>query len=327
MVCAGEGTEKMSIKFLGTGSYVPENVVTNDDLAKLVDTSDEWIVQRVGISQRHISTSETAADFAIKAAKNALENAGISADEIDLIVAATVSSDFACPTVAGSVQKAIGATCPAFDINSACSGFLFALDTVVSYIMRGGIRNALVIAAERMSRIVDWTDRSTCVIFGDGAGAVVVAPGEGYLASRLFTAGGDEVISIPNHAGNSPFFKGEEKKPVVFMDGQETFKFAVSKMSDDVKYVVSQAGLTMDDVDHIVPHQANIRIIDFASKRLKVPKDKFVVNIEKYGNTSAASVPMALDELNRSGKLKRGDKLVMTAFGGGLSGAACIIEW
>lgn len=317
----------MSIKFLGTGSYVPENVVTNDDLTKLVDTSDEWIVQRVGVSQRHISTGETAADFAIHAAQRALEDAKVTADEIDLIVAATVSSDHVCPTVAGFVQRAIGATCPAFDVNSACSGFLFALDTVVSYIVRGGIRNALVIGAERMSRIIDWTDRSTCVIFGDGAGAAVVAPGEGYLASKLFTAGGDEVIEIPNYGGDSPFFKGEIKKPSVFMDGQETFKFAVSKMTEDVKCVVEQAGLTLDDVDHVVPHQANIRIIDFASKRLRIPKEKFMVNVEKYGNTSGASVPMALDELNRSGRLNRGDKVVMTAFGGGLSGAACIIEW
>ncbi len=317
----------MAIKFLGTGSYVPENVVTNDDLAKMVETSDEWIVQRVGVSERHISTGESAADFAIQAAKKALEDAKIAADEIDLIIAATVSSDHVCPTVAGFVQRAIGASCPAFDVNSACSGFLFALDTVVSYIMRGGIRNALVIGAERMSKIIDWSDRGTCVIFGDGAGAAVVAPGEGYLASKLFTRGGDEVIEIPNYGGDSPFFKGECKKPYVFMDGQETFKFAVSKMTDDVKFVVEKAGLTLDDIDHVVPHQANIRIIDFASKRLHIPKEKFVVNIEKFGNTSAASVPMALDELNRSGKLKRGDKLVMTAFGGGLSGAACIVEW
>ncbi len=317
----------MAIKFLGTGSYVPENVVTNNDLAKLVETSDEWIVQRVGVSRRHISTNETAADFAIQAAKRALDDAKISADEIDLIVAASTSSDHICPTVAGFVQRAIGATCPAFDVNSACSGFLFALETVVSFVMRGGIRNALVIGAERMSRIIDWTDRGTCVIFGDGAGAAVVAPGEGYLASKLFTAGGDEVIEIPNYGGDSPFFKGEKKKPYAFMDGQETFKFAVGKMTEDVKYVVETAGLTLDDVDHVVPHQANIRIIDFASKRLRIPKEKFTVNVEKYGNTSAASVPMALDELNKSGRLKRGDKVVLTAFGGGLSSAACIIEW
>lgn len=317
----------MAVNFLGTGSYVPEKVVTNDDLAKMVDTSDEWIMQRVGVSTRHISTDETAADFAIYAAKRAMDDAGVSAQEIDLIIAATVSSDSVCPTVAGSVQRAIGAICPCFDINSACSGFLFALDTAVSFILRGNIRNALVIGAERMSRIIDWTDRGTCVIFGDGAGAAVISPGSGYLASRLYTSGGDEVIEIPNYGGDSPFYKGEIKKPYAFMDGQETFKFAVGKICDDVKFVVENGGLTMENIDFVVPHQANIRIIDFASKRLKVPKEKFVVNIDKFGNTSAASVPMALDELNKSGRLKRGDKLVMTAFGGGLSSAACLIEW
>ncbi len=317
----------MSVKFLGTGSYVPENIVTNDDLANIVETSDEWIVQRVGVSQRRVSVDETAGDMAAKAAKAALEDANISADEIDLIIAASVSSDSVCPTVAALVQREIGAACPAFDVNSACSGFLFALDTAVSFILRGGIRHALVIGAERISKIVDWSDRSTCVIFGDGAGAAVIAPGENYLASKLYSAGGNEVIEIPNFGGESPFYTRDKKAPYIFMDGQETFKFAVSKMTDDVKEVTEKAGLTLDDIDHVVPHQANIRIIDFASKRLKISKDKFVVNIDKYGNTSAASVPIALDELNKSGKLKRGDKIAMAAFGGGLSSAACIIKW
>ena len=193
--------------------------------------------------------------------------------------------------------------------------------------MRGGIRNALIVGSERMSKIIDWTDRSTCVIFGDGAGAAVVAPGDGYLASELYTEAGDEVIEIPNYGGDSPFFKGEKKKPYVFMDGQETFKFAVSKICDDIKKVVAKAGFTLDDVDHVVTHQANTRIMDFAIKRLKMAKEKFVVNIEKYGNTSSASVAIALDELNKSGKLKRGDKVALSAFGGGLSSAACLVQW
>ena len=253
----------MAIKILGTGFYVPEKIVTNDDLSKMVETSDEWIVQRVGVSERHVSTGETAADFAAAAAKQALESAGMKPEELDLIIAATITSETVCPTVAGSVQRGIGATCPCFDLNSACSGFMFALDTAVSYIARGTAKNVLVIGAERLSKILDWTDRSTCVIFGDGAGAAVVTKGDGYL----------------------------------------------------------------DDNDHVVTHQANIRIIDYASRRLKVPKEKFFINIDKYGNTSAASVPMALAELNASGKLKRGDIVVMSAFGGGLSGASCIIKW
>lgn len=317
----------MAIKILGTGMYVPEKIVTNDDLSKMVETSDEWIVQRVGVSERHVSTGETAADFAAAAARQALESAGMKPEELDLIIAATITSETVCPTVAGSVQREIGATCPAFDINSACSGFMFALDTAVSFITRKAAKNVLVIGAERLSKILDWTDRSTCVIFGDGAGAAVVTEGDGYLASTLYTRGGDEVIEIPAYSGTSPFYKGVVKDPYVRMEGQETFKFAVSRIVEDITYVTEQAGLTLDDIDHIVTHQANIRIIDYASRRLKVPREKFFINIEKYGNTSAASVPMALAELNASGKLKRGDIVVMSAFGGGLSGASCIIKW
>ncbi len=317
----------MSIKILGTGAYVPPRVVTNDDLAMLVDTTDEWIMQRVGVRERRVSTDETAADMAVKAAKQALDSAGVSGEDIDLIIAASISGETLSPTVAGMVQRAIGATCPAFDVNSACSGFLFALDTAVSYIIRGGYKHALIIGAERLSKIVDWTDRSTCVIFGDGAGAMVVSPGEGYLASRLYTAGGDEVIEIPSFGGSSPFYTAELKHPYIFMDGQETFKFAVNKISEDIKYVTEQAGLTLEDIDYVVTHQANIRIMDFAAKRLKLPKEKFVINIDKYGNTSSASVAIALDELAKSGRLKRGDKLALCAFGGGLSSAACLIEW
>ncbi len=306
---------------------MPENIVTNDDLAKIVDTSDEWITQRVGVKERHLSVNETAADFAVKASKEALKSADLKAEDIDLIIAASITSETICPTVAGTVQKEIGASCPAFDISSACSGFLFALDTAVSYIARGEIENVLVIGSERMSKIIDFSDRGTCVIFGDGAGAFVVTKGENYLASKLFTSGGNEVIEIPSNIGTSPFYKGEQKHPYVFMDGQETFKFAVNKIVEDIKYVAGKAKLTLEQIDYIVPHQANIRIIEFASKRLKIPMEKFVVNIEKYGNTSAASVAMAFDELNKSGKLKRGDKIVMSAFGGGLSSAACLIEW
>jgi len=317
----------MAIKILGTGYYVPENVVTNDDLSKMVDTNDEWIMQRVGVSERRISVGETAADFAVNASVKALENANLKAEDLDLIIAATITSETVCPTVAGSVQKRIGANCPAFDISSACSGFMFALDTAVSYIARGNYKNVLVIGAERLSKIVDWTDRGTCVIFGDGAGAAVVTKGENYLSSLLFTDGGNEVIEIPSYSGTSPFYKGEVKAPYIFMDGQETFKFAVNKIVKDIKYVAEQAGITLDQIDHIVTHQANIRIIEYASKRLKIPMEKFFVNINKYGNTSAASVPIALAELNESGRIKSGDLVVLSAFGGGLSSAACIIKW
>ena len=317
----------MSMKILGTGSYLPEKVLTNDELSQMVDTSDEWILKRVGISQRRISETETAADMASRAAERALSDSGLSAKDIDLIIAASISGDTVCPTVSGLVEKAIGADCPCFDINSACSGFLFALDTAVSFLERGGYENILVIGAERLSKLVDWSDRSTCVIFGDGAGAFVITKGEGYLASKLMTAGGNDVIEIPSYAGGSPFYKGEKKAPFIFMEGQETFKFAVNRIVSDITEVASAAGIDMDKISYVVPHQANIRIIDFAAKRLGIPKEKFFVNISKYGNTSSASVPIAFDELKKSGKLNRGDIVVMCAFGGGLSSAACIIKF
>lgn len=317
----------MSIKILGTGYYVPEHIVTNNDLSNMVETNDEWIVQRVGISERRISTGETAADFAINAAKKAIENANITPDDIDLVIAATISSETLCPTVAGSVQSAIGAHCPAFDISSACSGFMFALDTAVSFLERSGYNNILVIGSERLSKLVNWTDRGTCVIFGDGAGAMVVTKGDGYLASRLWTEGGNEVIEIPSYSGTSPFFKGEIKNPYIFMDGQETFKFAVNKIVEDIKFVADKAGVSLDDIDHFVLHQANIRILDYAARKLKVSKEKFFTNIETIGNTSAASVPIAFAQLSESGKLKQGDLVVMSAFGGGLSSGVCLIRF
>lgn len=317
----------MGIKILGTGAYLPERVLTNEELSKMVETNDEWITQRVGIRERHISEVETASDLAIKAAKKALENSGLVGADIDLIVCATISSETLCPTVAGLVGAAIGAQCPAFDVSSACSGFLFALDTAAAFIDRGGIRNALVIGAERLSKLVDWSDRSTCVIFGDGAGAAVITKGDNYLAHLLYTCGGNEVIEIPSFSGTSPFYKNEPKHPYIFMDGQETFKFAVKKIVEDVNAVLDMAGLTIDDIAFIVPHQANTRIIDYAAKRLGISRDKIFVNIDKVGNTSAASVPIALSQLAESGKLHKGDKIILCAFGGGLSSAACIIEW
>jgi len=317
----------MSIQVLSTGFYVPGAVVTNDDLSKLVDTSDEWIVQRVGVHERHISVDETADDFAVNAAKRALENAKMDAGELDLIIVATVSPDSVCPSVAAIVQQRIGATCPAFDINSACSGFLFALDVAVSFVNRGTAKNVLIIGTERLSKLVDWKDRGTCVIFGDGAGAFIVTKGDGYLSSKLFTMGGNEVLEIPSYCGDSPFYKGDRRKPYILMDGQRTFKFAVTRIVEDIKEVCEKAGIELSDIDHFVPHQANIRIIDFAAKKLGVDKDKFFVNIDKYGNTSSASIPIAMAELEQSGKLKRGDVVAMCAFGGGLSSAACIIKW
>ena len=317
----------MSFKIVSTGSYVPEKIVTNEELTEILDTSNEWIVERTGINARHVCTDETAEDMGIAAAKRALHAAGATADQLDFILCATVSPPYVCPNLASLIQAGIGADCPAMDIYAACSGFPFMLETAAGFFARGKAKKMLVVGAEQMSRVLDWTDRATAVIFGDGAGACVLEAGDNYLASRLYSKGDKETIKIPTKIGISPFFTGEEDKPLVFMKGQETFKFAVSTMASDIKKCIADAGIEQSRVDHVIPHQANQRIIDAAIKRLKIPADRYVVNINRYGNTSAASIPIALDELNQSGKLKRDDIVVLSSFGGGLSSASCVIRW
>lgn len=317
----------MNFTILGTGMYVPEKIVTNDQLAEIVETSDEWISQRVGVKQRHVCTDETAADLAYKAALNALENSNCKAEELDLIIAASVSGENVSPSIACEVQNKIGATCTAFDINAACSAFIFLLETAAGFFARKAAKKVLVIGTERMSRIVDWEDRGTCVIFGDGAGAVVLGEGENYISSTFTVKGDDKVIRIPQFAGKSPFFTKQQEKPYIIMNGQETFKYAVMAITSDITKLLKENDLSLDDISYIVPHQANKRIIDFACRKLKVDESKFYVNIQNYGNTSSASIPIALDEMNRKGMLKRGDLLIFTAFGGGLANATCIVKW
>lgn len=317
----------MSFRIIGTGSAVPSKIITNDDLSEMMDTSDEWIRTRVGVAERRIAVTESTADLALEAAEKALEMSGVSADSIDLILVATITPDRICPTTAGTVQARLGASCPAFDISSACSGFLFALETAAGFFARGTVKRALVIGAERISKIIDWNDRSTAVIFGDGAGAAVLETGDAYLCSEICTIGGEDVIRIPAFGGTSPFTEIEKENPVIFMEGQETFKFAVGAFVNHIHSMAEKAGISPEDIDHIVPHQANERIIRMAARRLKLPDEKFVMNIDRCGNTAAASVPIALDELNRSGKIKPGDLVAMTAFGGGLSSAGCLLRW
>ena len=318
----------MSFTILGTGSYAPEHVVTNDDLAQLVETNDEWITQRIGVKSRHISETETNVDLAVKAAERALEDAGVAAEELDLIIATTISGDTLSPGTGCMVQKCIGAHCPAFDLAAACSGFLFALETAAGFFARGMYKRILVVSAERMSGIIDWTDRGTCCIFGDGAGAAVLGPGEGLIASHLMTKGGDDVITIPTRYG-SPWYKNElPEKTSVYMNGRETYKFAVMAMSDNIKELMQQAGVSGEDVALVIPHQANYRIINEARRRIPdIAPEKFCINIDRYGNTSSASVPILLDEMNRAGKIHRGDILVLAAFGCGLSAAAMILRF
>lgn len=318
----------MSFQILGTGSFLPQRVVTNEDLSQMVETSDEWITKRVGVKERHVCTTESNADMAAAAAAQALEAAGVQASELDLIIGTSVSADSISPGVACMVQNRLGAACPAFDINAACPGFLFGLEIASGFFSRGTVKKMLVVSSERMSGLIDWTDRSTCCIFGDGAGAAVLGEGDGYLASELHTQGGNDVIEIPTAWNNSPFYQVERDKSCVHMKGQETYKFAVTSMVNDIRSVMEQAGTTGEQVAVVIPHQANLRIIGEAARRLpEIDREKFLVNIQEVGNTSSASEPILLDKAVRSGRIKRGDYVVMAAFGGGLSSAACVIKW
>ena len=319
----------MSFRILGTGSFVPEKVLTNEDLSRMVDTSDEWITKRVGVKQRHVCTTETTTDMGVEAARRALESSGVKPEELDLIIGASITADTISPGLAGMVQNRLGAgSCPCFDINAACPGFVFALDVAAGFFARKKVRKVLVVSAERMSGMIDWTDRSTCVIFGDGAGAAVLGEGDSYLTSVLTTRGGEDVISIPTKWDNSPFFEKELRKNVVYMQGQETYKFAVTSMVRDIRQVLEEAGVSPEEVKAVIPHQANYRIINEARRRLpEIAPEKFLINIDRYGNTSSASEPILLDEANRQGLLRPGDYVVLSAFGGGLSTGCCLLRW
>ena len=318
----------MSFQILGTGSFAPARIVTNDDLSHMVDTSNEWIMKRIGVRQRHVCTTESVTDLAVEASRRALEDAGVQASELDLIIAATISADTISPGLGGMVQNRLGAQCPAFDINVACPGFLFALDVAAGFFARGAVKHVLVVSGERMSGLLDWTDRGTCCIFGDGAGATVLGEGDAYLASELHTQGGDDIIAVPTWWNNSPFYENPLRKNVVNMEGQATYKFAVTSMVSDIRSVMEKAGITGEQVKAVIPHQANYRIINEARRRLpEIAPERFLMNIEEYGNTSSASEPILLDEASRQGLLEEGDYVVLSAFGGGLSSASCIIRW
>ena len=322
----------MSFQIIGTGMCVPERIVTNDELSQLVETSDEWISQRVGVRSRHICTAETTADLAVSAALRALDDCGIRAQELDLILAATVSGDTATPSLSCVIQKRLGVRCMAIDISAACSAFVFLLETAACFFARGGkshgdYQNILVVGAERLSRITDWEDRSTCVIFGDGAGAAVLTRGENYLDAVFTVTGDEEALRVPNYAGKSPFSTLAPEPPYIRMSGQEVYRYAVQSMAQDIGTLLTRNGLTADRLKYIIPHQANRRIIEAAAERAGIEIGKFIINIDRYGNTSSASIPIALDELNKAGALEKGDLLLLTAFGGGLASASCLLRW
>lgn len=342
---------KMNFSIIGTGSALPGTCQGNDVVSRFVDTSDEWIRERTGIRGRHILTKAKLSDIAKRAALKAIEDAKIDPKDLDMVICTTVRGDFATPPLACIVQKEIGADCPAYDMNAGCCGFLVGLDTAEAYFASGKVKKMLIVSAEAMSRCMDWNDRSTCVLFGDGAGAVVLAEGNSLMSIKLTTDGSADYLRIANSFGNCPIDESclteenpdaaivseiakqidynEDGSPYEYlkMEGQEVYKFAVSSMCHEIPLTLEMAGVTKDDIDLVLPHQANKRIIDGARVRLKIPKDKFRTNLEYCGNTSSASIPLLLDELNKKGELHKDAILLLSAFGAGLTTATCVLKW
>ncbi len=317
----------MNFKILGTGSAHPKCARTNDDLAEIVETSDEWIYSRTGIKSRYVCTDETISDVAEAAGRSALEQAGVKASELDLIICSTIRGDYFTPSLACVLQERLGAHCPAFDINAACTGFLYALDIADGFFERGCVRRVLIVSCENMSKLLDWKDRSTCVLFGDGAGAVVLGEGDNLLSIRISAQGNREIMFIPNVSGNSPFNRAPKPAPVLTWRGHDVYKFAVGEMASQLEAAIRDAGLSQEDITWVLPHQANLRIIESARKRLRIPAEKYCCNIEHYGNISSAAIPILMDEFNRKQTFHSGDLLALVAFGGGLTSGACVIRW
>ena len=322
----------MNTKIIGTGSYLPPDILTNDDIARFVETSDEWIAERTGIRRRHIASTDTTVSMATKSAFLALEDAGISAEEIDLIIVGTVSADELVPSTACRVQSEIGAkNAVSFDINAACSGFLFALSLADAYIKSGACKKALIIGVETLSKIVDWTDRGTCVLFGDGAGSAVLSTSDKDEGLLSFTLGSDgfksDCLMCNGRSNENPLVHTGQGPGYISMDGPEVFKFAVKTVPGAIKKVLEEAGLEANDVDHFILHQANLRILQTISKRLKIPMDKIPTNMDECGNTSAASVPILLDQCARKSLFKSGDYIILAGFGAGLTWGCSLIKW
>lgn len=315
------------MRILGTGSAHPKRTLTNDDLSKMMDTSDEWIRERTGICTRQVITNEHLEDLATEASLKALEDAGIEGKELDYIICSNVVNEYVTPSLASIVEGKIGAMCPCVDLNAACTGFIYAIDFAEALLQAGRATNILVLAAEEPTRMVNWNDRSTCVLFGDGAGAMVVTKGDDLKAIKVTSKSNLDVLHYKRKLEPTPFITKEEEHKPLYMAGQEVFKTAVTNSIRDLLSVLSDAGVNKDDISYYILHQANFRINDFIRQRFGVDAEKFPVNMYKFGNSSSASVPMLLDELNRTGKLKKGDLLAFSAFGAGFTSGACIVEW
>ena len=320
----------MTARIAGIGAYVPENLITNDDLAKIVDTNDEWIRTRTGIRERRISSGEGTRHLAAKAAERALAAAGVAPEELDIIILGTSSPDQNYPSDACSVQAAIGAVnAVAFDISAACAGFIFAMNIVEGFFKAGIYKTALIIGAETLSKVTDWNDRGTCVLFGDGAGAAVLKAEETGIIDMMMGADGtkgDVLACTSRTVGN--FLTGTKPElGFMTMDGQEVFKFAVRKVPESVMELLQRTGTKKEDIKYYVLHQANERIIEAAARRLKEPMEKFPMTISRFGNTSTASIPLLLDDMIQKDMLKRGDKIIMSGFGAGMTWGAVLMEW
>lgn len=312
----------------GTGSYLPEKILTNHDLERLVDTSDEWIRTRTGITERHIAAdSQMASDLALNASREAMEAGGVTAADIDLIIVATTTPDVIFPSTACILQDKLGVKdCPAFDVQAVCSGFVYALAIADMFIRAGKCRTALVVGTEVYSRILDWTDRSTCVLFGDGAGAVVLTQSDqpGILSSHLHADGShSKILAVPGSICGGKV----QGKPFVMMEGNTVFKFAIKVLEEVVYEALAENNLQISDIDWLIPHQANIRIILSTAKKLRIPMEKVVVTLDRHGNTSAASIPLALDVAVRDGRIRSGQHVLLEGVGGGFTWGSVLIRW
>lgn len=318
-------------KILFTGAYVPENIIKNDDLAKIVDTNDEWIRSRSGIAQRHFCNEENTSDIAANAAKDILKKGNINPEEIELIIVATICADYITPSVACLVQAEIGAVnAVAFDMNAACSGFIFAMSTADKFLKSGVYKNALVIGAEVLSKYLDFEDRGTCVLFGDGAAGVYMEASEdtGILTEEIGSDGTKGLSLTGGHskAQNGYFGIKEMENRFIHMDGRAIFDFATRQTPKCIRALLQKSGLSIEDIKYIVPHQANSRIVDVISRKLKIPREKFYMNVEKYGNTSSASIPIAFNEMMEKGLLQKNDIILMVGFGGGLTWGGLLVQ-
>lgn len=315
------------MKIIGTGSKLPKKIVTNDMLSEFLDTSDEWIMTRTGVRSRHVISDERLDEMAVEAAEKALADAGMSASDLDYIICSNVVNEYITPQLSCIIQGGLGASCPCIDINCACAGFIYALEIAESFYKSGKVKNILIVCAEEPTRMADWSDRRTCVLFGDGVGAAVLTEGDNIKGFRMSASSATDKLWQFRPLQPTPYISKKEEDVPLQMKGQDVFKYAVKSSSTDISRLLEDNNLTADDIDHVLLHQANIRIINSIREYLRQPAEKFPVNIEDHGNSSSSCCPILLDECNRKGMFKRGDKIIMSAFGAGFVSGAVLFEW